>query len=416
MLSVCAGFMALHAAADGPLLDADTFEVAQDETHVVTVAYTLNAPAIVTAAFCTNGVEVSGIGVRSVSGDINRILQSGNHEFRWYPQSDAPVGVSVTNGAVKLTAWPLNSPHLFMAVNLALPEGTDNLRFYPSEEALPYPVTDDRFKTDWLLMKRLYAAGREWRMGSPAVEAGRESPYKNNSVNTISEECHLVTLTNDYYMGVYEVTQWQIRLVTGQTKGTCRDLRCAANSVSPNDLRGNMAAGGAQDWPSKGHSVDSSSVIGRFRSITGDRVLFDLPTEAQWEFMARADSPYRYGIQDESDVASTNVAWNAKWPGNEGGQNGYAHIVGLLQPNAWGFYDTLGNVGEWCLDWREAKSSGDAEIEPCGPTTGSIRVARGGGYYWGAANTRCSSRQFGWAPDQRRDNHGFRLWAACEIK
>ena len=185
--------MALHAAADGPLLDADTFEVAQDETHVVTVAYTLNAPAIVTAAFCTNGVEVSGIGVRSVSGDINRILQSGNHEFRWYPQSDAPVGVSVTNGAVKLTAWPLNSPHLFMAVNLALPEGTDNLRFYPSEEALPYPVTDDRFKTDWLLMKRLYAAGREWRMGSPAVEAGRESPYKNNSVNTISEDCHLVT-------------------------------------------------------------------------------------------------------------------------------------------------------------------------------------------------------------------------------
>ena len=410
--------VSLAAAYVGAVPEITNLTMNQDTDRIVTVAYHLSEPAIVTMEFYTNGVKLANAAVRTVEGEINKLVSAGDKTIRWWPYKDTENGAKVPNGEVKITAWPTNSPPLFMVLNLSA--STDNLRFYPSEEALPFAVTDDAFKTDYLLMKRIYAAGREWRMGSPSTEADREG-----STSVLAEEAHLVTLTEDYYMGVYEVTERQYYLVVGSYIGTYADgVLCPANNMSLNTLRGTMTAGGDYDWPLTGHAVHSNSIIQKFRNKTGGHVLFDLPTEAQWEYMARAGSPFRFGIPDESASASTNVAWNSNWPNNQGGQNGHVHVVGLLQPNNWGFYDTLGNVGEWCLDWQAPINSSASVTDPVGPDSfvnldnngKGIRVARGSGYYWNQKYTRCAARSMGWAPDQGRNNHGFRLWASATIK
>jgi len=337
--------VSLAAAYVGAVPEITNLTMNQDTDRIVTVAYHLSEPAIVTMEFYTNGVKLANAAVRTVEGEINKLVSAGDKTIRWWPYKDTENGAKVPNGEVKITAWPTNSPPLFMVLNLSA--NTDNLRFYPSEEALPFAVTDDAFKTDYLLMRRIYAAGREWRMGSPSTESDRQV-----ATAVTAEEAHLVTLTEDYYMGIYEVTMRQYQLATGVAQSG--NLRRPANSMSPNSLRGTMSAGADYDWPTKGHAVHSASIIAKFRAKAEDHVLFDLPTEAQWEYMARAGSPFRFGIDDESRYASTNVAWisiSTFYDDNGNVVTKRVMPVGLLQPNNWGFYDTLGNVGEWCLDW-----------------------------------------------------------------
>ncbi|MBR6586533.1 MAG: SUMF1/EgtB/PvdO family nonheme iron enzyme [Kiritimatiellae bacterium] len=381
-----------------------------NDSRMVEVTYALDAPAIVTAAFYTNGVKIADASRLSVEGVVNRRVDGGTHRISWCPYKDFPDAGKSLNGEVRLMAWPPHSPPLFMVVDLTA-SVDDNLRFYPAEEDLPAAVTSRLFKTDCLLMKRVYATGREWLMGSTPADEGREADSSANA-----EVAHLVTLTNDYYMGVFEVTEAQYRHVTGDYVGTWHDDElCPANNMSPNALRGNMGPGDDYDWPSKGHAVNPDSVIGRFRSVTGNRVLFDLPTEAQWEFMARGGCPYRFGITNEQQTAAVSVAWiEDSWASDKTKKR--VMPVGSLLPNAWGFYDTLGNVGEWCLDWKGPITSSDAVVDPVGPETGTVRIARGTGFYWNWKYARCACRVFGWTPNQARDNHGFRLWASVDIR
>ena len=420
----------LAAAYAGAVPEITNLTMDQGGDRIVTVAYHLSEPAIVTMEFYTNGVKLANAAVRTVEGEINKLVPAGDKTIRWWPYKDTANGEKVPDGEVKITAWPTNSPPLFMVLNLSA--NTDNLRFYPSEEALPFAVTDDAFKTDYLLMKRVYAAGREWRMGSPSTEGDRAA-----STAATAEEAHLVTLTEDYYMGIYEVTERQYYYVTGAYSGSFNTMSgylgsneltmlTPAGSMSPNTLRGTMTSGADYDWPLKGHAVHSNSIIQKFRNKAENHVLFDLPTEAQWEYMARAGSPFRFGIPDESANASTNVAWNSvRMNLNVDGKTvkdaknnilGPTHPVGMLLPNNWGFYDTLGNVGEWCLDWQSPINSGTSVTDPVGPDSGTIRVARGTGFYWGVSLSRCAARGNGWTPDQGRNNHGFRLWASATIK
>jgi formylglycine-generating enzyme required for sulfatase activity len=118
-----------------------------------------------------------------------------------------------------------------------------------------------------------------------------------------------------------------------------------------------------------------------------------LPTEAEWEYAARAGSAAsRYQELDR-------IAWYA---GNSGGKT---HDVAQKQPNAWGLYDMLGNVWQWTADWY-AKYSGNSETDPAGPVSGQDRTMRGG--YWGdnARALRVSSRNSD-EPDGRDNTVSF---------
>jgi formylglycine-generating enzyme required for sulfatase activity len=120
-----------------------------------------------------------------------------------------------------------------------------------------------------------------------------------------------------------------------------------------------------------------------------------LPTEAEWEYAARAGTTGpRYG-----DLAE--VGWY------EGNSNGRPQPVGGKQPNRWGLYDMLGNVLEWCADWYGEYPAGGSLTDPVGPTSGSYRVLRGGGWFYGAIYGRSAVRYCG-TPGYRHYFYGFR--------
>ena len=122
---------------------------------------------------------------------------------------------------------------------------------------------------------------------------------------------------------------------------------------------------------------------------------FRLPTEAEWEYACRAGTTgARYG--DLGDVA-----W---YDGNSGSST---HPVRGKQPNAWGLYDTLGNVWEWCWDWWDSDYPQGVVTDPVGPGSGSYRVLRGGSWNTDAQYARAACRS-DWTPGNR-DVLGFRL-------
>ena len=133
-----------------------------------------------------------------------------------------------------------------------------------------------------------------------------------------------------------------------------------------------------------------------------------LPTEAEWEYAARAACPESYCIDGTKGVAIGEVAW---WVDNSGGRR---HPVRQLAPNAWGLYDMYGNVREWVADWFDPRTFPSGE-NPWGPSNGRQRVYRGGGYRDVASKVRASGRGRG-LPYSRAEALGFRVVLPSEGK
>ena len=239
-------------------------------------------------------------------------------------------------------------------------------------------------------------------MGSPESELGRYS----------DETQHEVTLTQDYYIGVFECTQKQWELVMGSNpsyyKGDCRPV----DNVSYNMIRGTGAQAGS-GWPRYGHAVDVTSFMGRLQEKTG--LIFDLPTEAQWEYACRAGTttPFNSGNKLTSiSLYSAIMDEMGRYYGNQSdGKGGYTsgHAnVGSYLANDWGLYDMHGNVYEWCLDWFDLNNETASKADPVGSTTGSYRMIRGGS--WGDDAPYCrSAYRSAYYPSGSSYYFGFRV-------
>ncbi len=206
-----------------------------------------------------------------------------------------------------------------------------------------------------------------------------------------------VTLTKPFYIGVFEVTQRQWELVTGSNPCYGASFGWSntfpVHNVSYDMIRG--SSNGAK-WPSSS-AVDSDSFMGRLRARTG--LNFDLPTEAQWEYACRAGTTTTYYWGDSKN-SSYSYAWY------NGNSSSRPHWVGEKTPNAWGLYDMSGNVWEWCLDWWGSLKYG---TNPKGPSSGSTRVWRGGGWSNSADSCTSSSRYGDFSPSLAVNYIGFRL-------
>ncbi len=224
--------------------------------------------------------------------------------------------------------------------------------------------------TNTLGMEFAWIRAGRFRMGSPEAEKERRR----------DEIQHPVQFSVGYWLGTHEVTRGQWRLVMGSlppSQPHC-GRECPVGSVSWADT---------QEFIRKLHVKES-----------GRGTRYRLPTEAEWEYAARAGTTgARYGESDK-------VAWYA---GNSGGR---LSPVGLLPANAWGLHDMLGNVWEWTADWYGAYRTynGFAAVSPTGPSTGSLRVFRGGSFYDVAGGVRAADRRSG-SPRARSDALGFRL-------
>ncbi|MGF1534828.1 MAG: formylglycine-generating enzyme family protein [Bernardetiaceae bacterium] len=146
---------------------------------------------------------------------------------------------------------------------------------------------------------------------------------------------------------------------------------------------------------------DARAFLGRLGEMTGKN--FALPTEAQWEYAARAGEPYTYAGSDHLH----EVGWY------EDNAHRETKPVGLKKPNAWGLYDMSGNVWEWCQDrwssdyYAECAKQG-LVVDPAGPADGLGRVLRGGSWLNYAQYCRVAYR-FNSCPYSRYSNRGFRL-------
>ena len=213
------------------------------------------------------------------------------------------------------------------------------------------------------------------------------------------ETPHYVTLTNDYYMAVFETTQGQYAQwmnvwpsgFSDKDSYPDREFR-PVEKVSLQTLRG-VESG----------TCASGSAIGKLRSRSRG-IVFDLPTEAQWEFACRAgtDSFFSNGSNDASSLGT--IAWY------NSNASSATHPVGMKAANAFGLYDMHGNVFEKTLDYNMSTVASDPVIDPRGPVAGSTYVTKGGSYNYG--NTACTSsagRTHGYSNVE--SSIGFRMMA-----
>ena len=438
---------AAFAGADVPVVSSCTM-VQNSGGRTVTIKYAFEdntVPAVVTLDVKTNvtgratanesdWVSIGGEHIWNAQGAVWRkvteadVGSDGKFTITWDPTyswtGKDGKGFTVDAARVCVTAWPLNNTPDYMVVDISDGAEPNSQRYYPSVDFLPGSepgqkgaVTNNPvYRLTSLLMRKIMAKGITWTMGSTAQEKKR---------NATQESTHSVTLDGNYYIGVFEVTQSQWALIQPACPNPSffsKPGACAMRPVewvSYNEIRNNDGTARSENvdynWPNE---PNPNSFLGLLCLKTG--IVFDLTTEAQWEFAARAgNGTTRWGdgsgIDDKWDT-DDNLArlgrycWNNKetvafassYGPTYGPDSGTAY-AGSYLPNDWGIYDMFGNVAEWCLDYFEENIgdyNGMVNIDPTNaslcrsgkPPATTDRVVRGGGFGSNAPSCRPAAR------------------------
>jgi len=370
----------------------------------VKIAWTLSgatAKCDVSAVRVSSGPAEVALDLTALRGDLSG-LANGTHELVWSPSQDESVRpwTNLVNATFAVDVTASANPEMpeFLVVDLT--SGKDAAT-WPVAGVESLDPTADEYKTTKLVLKRIRPAA--FTAGSPTSEPCRSST---------TEASVDVTLTNDYYIGVYELTQRQYELMTGTAGASKQGGAYPCYSFSWGSVRGTSGTAGAR-WP-QSSAVTEGSLMHTLRTKAAlpsgvpSGWKFDLPTNAQWEWACRGGTTSAWNDGSEVNVVTTLVA-NANgsvttnctdaaldrlgwYAGNSGGS---VHPVGLKAPNRFGLYDMHGNVWEMCLDVIYYANSPGAGTEPRGggyntlsgegdalyDTYGaSYHVARGGSY------------------------------------
>ena len=262
------------------------------------------------------------------------------------------MGVSPYNGSLTFgrhTTYALLNGKKTGEQTISVPEGNSTL---PSITLSFFGI--QTFTVNGVTFKMVAVKGGSFTMGATS-EQGR---YTDDD----EKPAHKVTLSN-YYIGETEVTQALWKAVMGS---------------NPSDFKGDNLPVETVNWN------ECQTFIQKLNSLTGKK--FRLPTEAEWEYAARGGSKSK-GYKYSGSNTIGDVAWYSSNSSDK------THPVKTKQPNELGIYDMSGNVWEWCQDWYSSSYYSSAPSNnPTGPTSGSERVLRGGGWSNGAGDCRSSFR------------------------
>ena len=339
--------------------------------------------------------------------------------WRWAPPTlryEPSAELSSVDGVWVSSDYPMAIARIvydarrYMVIEIATDRAGEPSFSVTYEASLPLLDTTpagDLYRRNRIVLRRIPRG--TYAMGSPTDEVGRGQ----------RETQHRVSLSEDLYVGVFEVTRAQWELVTGAPPPVDLPLAddCPVHAVAWDDVRGGT-------WP--GGDPAAASFVGVLRAGLPEVVGLDLPTEAEWEYACRARATMALndyeanrgfgGPAEGSDLAADLPALG--WFAANSGQ--VPRPVGGRKPNAWGLYDLHGNVAEWCLDFDDESDHGtDPVTDPAGPASSGLpfepaRIIRGGDFLEPAEACRAAARK-GYLVSAARDGTpigpGFRIVA-----
>ena len=249
----------------------------------------------------------------------------------------------------------------------------------------------------------IFIKGGTFEMGSPQNETQRNE----------DEVQHSVTVS-DFYIGKYEVTQKEYQDITGQNPSNFKGENLPVENVTWYDAINYCNLLSQKQGLEPVYEINGENV-----TWNKEKNGYRLPTEAEWEYAGRAGTAtvfntenlisadeanfyghYPYGIE-ENYFSQENLDTKP------GVYRQTTTKVGSFNPNKWGLYDIHGNVREWCFDYYGAYDLENTN-NPSGPTTGTLRVNRGGSWNDYAKHMRSAYRG-SFEPDQSMNNTGFRI-------
>jgi formylglycine-generating enzyme required for sulfatase activity len=222
----------------------------------------------------------------------------------------------------------------------------------------------------------------------PAGEFNMGSPMREKRRKLWESPVHKVTIKEPFYLGRYPVTQEQWHKVMRNNPAYFKGEKHPIENVSWNEI---------QVFFRKLNALENPE---------GVSLIYRLPTEAEWEYTARAGTETAYFFGDEESKL-TEYAWFLENSGFE------THPVGLKKPNPWGLYDIYGNAGEWVQDeyhisYKDAPKDGRAWENSFPSVSTPVRIRRGGGWNGNAGCCRSAERLFA-AQDKKLNSLGFRV-------